>query len=420
MSQLTRYAPQTLSAIFLVAGTCIGGGMLALPVATSLNGFIPSTCIMVLAWLAMMCTALYLVEVGFWMKKDDAHVISMTSRFLGRGGKIIAWLLFLFISYASLVAYTAGSGHLLSKALASYSDINVSKEVGCLIFTLVFGPAIFFSHKALGRVNAGLFIAMIIAYFALITLSAPHIDSSQLLRSDWKGAYLALPLLLTSFSFQTMVPSLHPYLQHHGPSLRLAICGGTFLAFIVYLVWQATVLGTVPLTGEVGLLQALKEGEPATHVLGASVQSSWIELLASFFAFFALVTSFFGIALGLYDFLADGLNIPKKRWGNIALGALVLIPTLYSAIYIEKIFLRALDASGGFGDSILNGIIPILMIIVGRYHLKLKENGFVAPRAKWLLALAFVFYLTALGIEVMTHTGHLTAVHDLRDFDFNT
>ncbi len=391
--------------------------MLALPVATSLNGFIPSTAIMVLAWLAMMLTALYLVEVGSWMKKDDAHVISMTKRFLGKGGQSVAWLLFLFISYASLIAYTAGSGHLLAKAVTTYGNLPLSKDMGSIVFIIIFGPCLFFSHKFLGRVNSVLFVAMILAYIALVTLSVPHISQENLLRTNWTDSWLAIPLLLTAFSFQTMVPSLHPYLGHHAPSLRLAIIGGTALAFIVYLVWQASVLGAVPLAGEFGLIQALKEGEAATHVLGQAVGSIYIELLASFFAFFALVTSFFGIALGLYDFLSDGLNIPKKGWGNILLGALILLPTLYCATNLEKIFLKALDASGGYGDSILNGLIPILMIFLGRYHLKLQAQGFVAPRAKWLLILAAAFYLLALGIEVLTHTGHLTAVHDLKEFD---
>lgn len=417
MNPSSKLSPQTLSAIFLVAGTCIGGGMLALPVATALNGFLPSTFVMILSWLAMMLTALYLVEVGFWMKKDDAHVISMTSRFLGKWGRGVSWILYLFISYASLVAYTAGSGHLMTKALSCYGGIEITKEMGCVLFTLLFGPCLFCSHKLLGKVNSVLFIAMIIAYFVLISLSVPHVKTDLLMRTNWSGAWLALPLLLTSFSFQTMVPSLHPYLGHHAPSLRVAIIGGTALAFVVYLIWQATVLGCVPLEGSHGLLQALKEGEAATHVLGAAVQNGYIELLASFFAFFALVTSFFGIALGLYDFLSDGFNIPKKGWGTVALGLLVLVPTLLSSMHFERIFLKALDASGGFGDSILNGIMPILMIVIARYHFKLQQVGYVAPRAKWLLVAAFVFYATALGIEVLTHTGHLTAVHDLREFD---
>ncbi len=388
----SRFAPQTLNAIFLVAGTCIGGGMLALPVSTALNGFFPSLCVMLLAWLAMTCTALYLVEVGSWMKKDDAHLISMTNTFLGKYGKYISWCLYLFICYASLIAYTAGAGHLIAKLF------SLPLETGCLIFMLLFGPAIFCSHIVLGRINSVLFIALIIAYVLLICMSATKIQPELLLRYDWQDAMLTLPLFLTAFSFQTMVPSLHPYLNHHAPSLKLAIIAGTTVAFVVYLLWQATVLGTVPLDG--GLLQALHTGAPATHVFGEAIGSGWIDLLATFFAFFALVTSFFGISLGLYDFLADGLSIPKKKWGSVLLGVLILVPTIYGACNIERVFLTALEASGGYGDSLLNGIIPILMICVGRYHFKLKQTGCTVPGGKWLLVAGLCFYALALLIEI--------------------
>jgi tyrosine-specific transport protein len=226
---------------------------------------------------------------------------------------------------------------------------------------------------------------------------------------------MALPLLLTAFSFQTMVPSLHPYLNHDGRSLRLAIVGGTSIAFIVYLIWQMTVLGTVSLEGPFGLFQALKEGEVATHILGIAVGSRWVEFLASFFGLFALITSFLGISLGLYDFLSDGLNIPKKGWGSAFLGLLIVVPTLLSSINFERLFLAALDASGGFGDSILNGLLPVLMIYIGRYYMKLRKTGFTAPGGKRLLAAIFVFYLIALFIETLTHTGHLTAIHDVKE-----
>ena len=252
---------------------------------------------------------------------------------------------------------------------------------------------------------------MIIAFAALITLSAPQIDSSLLLRKEWNGCWLALPLLLTAFSFQTIVPSLHPYLNHHGPSLKVAIVGGSFLALVVYLIWQATVLGTVPLDGPMGLKEVFTEGGVATYVLGAAIGNRWIELLASFFAFFALVTSFLGLSLGLYDFLSDGLNIPKKGWGNIALGMLIVVPTYFSAVRFERIFITALDSTGGFGDAILNGIIPVLMIVAGRYYLKRKKTAFQAPGGKWLLALAFTFFLAALGVEILSQVGYLMPIH---------
>ena len=404
-------SPQTFSAMFLVCGTCIGGGMLALPVATAINGFIPSTVVMLLAWLAMTCTALYLVEAGFWMKKDEAHLISMSENLLGAPAKGVAWILYLFIAYASLVAYTAGAASLVTQAFDCYTNVHISPNSGALLFILIFGPVIFCSHKVLGRLNSILFVAMIIAFVALITISAPNIESKLLLRTNWNGFYFALPLFLTAFSFQTMVPSLHPYLNHHSPSLKVAIIGGTGLACVVYVIWQATVLGSVPLEGAFGLKGVLQEGGAATFVLGRATGSTAIELLASFFAFFALVTSFLGIALGLYDFLSDGLNIPKKGFGNIALGALIIVPTYFSAIYFERVFLTALDLTGGFGDAILNGIIPVLMIVSGRYLLKLKKTAFQAPGGKWLLYIAFFFYLAALSIEIISQIGFALPIH---------
>jgi tyrosine-specific transport protein len=407
MSFLSRFAPQTVSALFLVAGTCIGGGMLALPVASAINGFIPSTAMMLLAYIAMTLTALYLVEVGFWMKKDDAHLISMSGQFLGKWGKLFAWCLYLFICYASLVAYTAGAGHLIAKMA------GLTNEGGCLLFISLFGPAILCSHVLLGRLNTALFIAMIVAYVVLIAISVPHIEPALLIRNEWHGCWLAIPLLLTAFSFQTLVPSLHPYLNHDAKSLKVAIIGGTTLAFVVYIVWQLTVLGTVPLEGEMSLMHALKAGEAATHVLGTNVNSTLIGPLASGFAFFALVTSFLGISMGLFDFLSDGLNIPKKKWGILILGALIIIPTYYASVNFERVFLNALDASGGFGDALLNGIMPIMMIYLGRYHYKLQKTGFAAPKATWLLYAAFLFYTFALGIEVLVRLGHLTPIHSL-------
>ncbi|MFN4174810.1 MAG: aromatic amino acid transport family protein, partial [Parachlamydiaceae bacterium] len=82
-----------LSAIFLVAGTCIGGGMLALPVATGLAGFFPSLVVMILSWLMMTLTALLLLEVSLWME-EGVHVITMSSRLLGPFGKAVSWVLY--------------------------------------------------------------------------------------------------------------------------------------------------------------------------------------------------------------------------------------------------------------------------------------------------------------------------------------
>ncbi len=74
----------------------------------------------------------------------------------------------------------------------------------------------------------------------------------------------------------------------------------------------------------------------------------------------------------------------------------------------------ALDASGGFGDSILNGIMPVMMVYIGRYH-KQFSGTYRLSGGKLLLAIVCGFYLSSLFIELMVHLGHLIPVYDIRE-----
>lgn len=389
----------TFSAMFLVAGTCIGGGMLALPVATGISGFIPSLGIMALCWAAMTVTALFLVEVTLWFK-EGAHVITMTQTILGPVGKIISWLLYLFICYASIVAYTAGGGIQIASAFQSFFHYPLSKEMGAFLFVAIFTLVIYCGSRFVGRVNTILFVAMIAAYIGLVFVGLEEIKPALLQFKRWGGSLIAVPFLLTAFSFQTMVPSLTPYLQQNAKALRWSIIGGTTIAFLIYAIWQAIILGIVPVEGPHGLAEALKKGEPATQFLKEHVQGSWICTVAEFFAFFAIATSFLGMTLGLFDFLSDGLSIKKEGWGKIFLSLLIGIPTLIFATQFERIFLVALETSGGFGDSILNGMIPLMMVWIGRYWMNLS-GSFHMPGGKPLLIILFCFFTFTLILEIL-------------------
>lgn len=401
-----------LSAMFLVAGTCIGGGMLALPVATGISGFLPSIAMMLVCWVAMTITALLLIEVSLWME-EGVHLISMTSRILGPVGRAVSWFLYLFICYASLIAYAAGGGFQVAAAFTNYLGIPMFKDYGAILFVLVFGGVIYLGSQVVGRVNAVLFTAMIAAYLALVGVAVDEIDVQLLTHRAWSGSLMAVPLLLTSFSFQTMVPSLTPYLKSHVGALRWAVIGGTTIALIIYAIWQSLILGIVPVEGTHGLAEALKLGEPATQFLKEHVEGIWVYQIAEFFAFFAIITSFLGIALGLFDFLADGLKIKKSGMGKVLLGVLIVVPTLICATQFERVFLVALEVSGGFGDSILNGLIPVLMVWIGRYHLNLDKNApFRLPGGKVLLGSVFVFFLFTLTLEILLQTGQMRTTYE--------
>lgn len=393
---------RVISAMFLVAGTCIGGGMLALPVVTGVGGFWPSVVVMSACWIAMTLTALLLLEVSLWME-EGAHVITMTTRLLGIPGRVLSWCLYLFICYASIVAYTAGGGSQLARAIEYYTHYPISHEMASLLFLVAFGIVVDCGSVIVGRVNTILFVAMIASYFILVGMGVDEVNSANLLHRRWPQALWAIPLTLTTFSFQTMAPSLTPYLHKHINGLRWAIIGGTTITMLIYVIWQWLILGIVPAEGEHSLALALQQGETPTQFLREHVEGQWIYVIAEYFAFFAIVTSFLGIALGLFDFLADGLKVKKEGWGKLLLGSLIIIPSLIFATQYERAFLIALETSGGIGDSILNGMIPVLMAWIGRYRMG-YQGVVLVPGGKPMLCSIFAFFLCALIVQVLAYT----------------
>src|SRR5262249_12983171 len=151
---------------------------------------------------------------------------------------------------------------------------------------------------------------------------------------------------------------------------RTAIVIGSFIPLVAYIIWQWLILGIVPTFGPGGLAEALERGENAVQPLNRFIQNPLVYDVAKGFAFFALLTSFLGVALGLVDFIADGLQIRKTPLGKLWLCLLVFVPPLLVALRFPHIFLLALDYAGGLGCALLLGLLPVVMVWVGRYHLQ--------------------------------------------------
>jgi tyrosine-specific transport protein len=130
------------------------------------------------------------------------------------------------------------------------------------------------------------------------------------------------------------------------------------------------------------------------------IQSPAVFIVAEFFAFFALVTSFFGVSLGLIDFLADGLNIEKTAKGKITLCLALFLPPLVIAFFYPGLFLSALDVAGGIGCALLLGLLPVLMVWAGRYRLGHSASR-VLPGGKGVLILLVLFVVLELLSELI-------------------
>ncbi len=360
-----------LGATLLASGTSIGAGMLALPVLTGLAGFVPALILYVISWIVMTYTSFLILEVVLWMDKE-ANIISMAQNTLGGFFKIVAFATYLFLFYSVSVAYLSGSGSIIVDMIDSIFGINLPKWIGVVISLMIFGPSVYFGTKTVANTNFILIVGIAVGYILLIIAGKSFVHNEMLVRSNWLYSLMGIPVIVTSFTFQNIIPSITTYLKGNLKMLKGAILLGGLFPLIIYVVWEWFVLGIVPEYGSNSLRSALAQGEPATHSLKILLHNPLITTFSEIFAFCAIVTSFLGVILSLFDFMADGFKIEKKGNGKLLLCALIFVPPLIFAVSYPRAFLTALNYAGSIGCVILFIILPALMVNRGRYHLNMQ------------------------------------------------
>lgn len=385
--------------ILLIAGCCIGAGMLGLPVLSALAGFMPSLVMLILAWLFMLCTGLLVLEVNLWFTKE-VSIVSMAGRTLGWVGKAIAWGGFLFLFYAILVAYISGSGELLTDFIETLTGYKISLSVGSFLLTAFFTIFLYLGTHAVDLFNRAMMAGLVISYLLLLFLGMPHIDVNLLKHQDWSSAFVVLPTMIISFGYHNLIPSLKTYFGGDVKRLRLAIIIGSAIPLLIYVLWEILILGLIPLEGEGGFRQGVDHGELATQLLKGAIGNPLVIALAHYFAFFSIVTSFLGVGLSFIDFLADGWHIKKTPLGKLWLCLAVIIPPYIFAIFYPKIFLVALSYAGAFGVVILFGILPAAMVWSGRYYMKLGTKPLL-PGGKGALLLIVIYAVAVIILQMI-------------------
>lgn len=386
-----------IGGVLLVAGTTIGAGMLALPVITSFGGFFPSVIIFAVCWLMMLCSAFFFLDVNLAVR-GEPNFISMAGKTLGVPGKVASWIFYLLLLYSLLAAYIAASAPLFERAVLSLTDIHLPAAISRFALPVVFGMFIYLGTRGVDYINRLLMIGLILSYVMLVAFIPSHVDASLLAHFDFNASLIAIPVVMTSFGYHIIIPSLTTYLHHDTKLLRKALLWGSILPFCIYIVWQVLILGVVP---QGYLSQAWIQGVAATEPLAYLLKNSFIAKSALFFSFFAIVTSFLGVSLSLSDFLTDGLKI-KKTWEGrlIALG-LTFVPPLIFVFSYQRGFYIALEYAGVI-VAILLGILPSVMAW------RLKGNAFYrSVLGKVLMSIVILLCFGVIVLDFLEKKGAL-------------
>ncbi len=374
----------------MIAGTTIGAGMLGIPLLTAQAGFVPALCITFLVWVFMLSTGLLFLEVALWMP-ERSNIVSMARRFLGRKGKWLAGGMFIFLYYCLLIAYVAAGAPLL----AGFFGVPPHEWESYLLFGGIFGLIVAIGAKCIDRTNIILTVALVGSYLALMGAGSSQVSGELLSPTRWSAILVAVPMLFSAFGYHNVIPSLCTYLKKERRPLQISIILGTAIPMIMYVFWQWLVIGSV---SEETLQQTLAKGQTATQALQAVTGNTSIYLIGKYFAFFAIVTSLLGVSFSMVDFLADGFKIPHTDFRRVGLVILTFCPPLVAAALDPTIFDRALGIAGGFGESFLNGLLPVWLVWIGRYVQKLPSQTQL-PGGKMALLLLLAASFFVIGLE---------------------
>lgn len=397
-----------LGGVLLVAGTTIGAGMLALPIVSGLAGFIPTIILMAFFWLFMSFTALLMLEVNLWMP-EHTNLITMARKTLGKGGALVSWVIYLFLLYTLTIAYIAGSAPIFIEFVQLFSGWKIPIWAGSFPLLVIFGFFVYLGTRSVDYINRLLMIGLTIIYFVMIALLTPHVDSNLLKNAHWGYLWVPVSVISTSFGFHIIIPTLTDYLRRDVVQLRKVIIIGSLIPLIVYAIWVGLTMGIVPVYGENSLYAGFQNGLDGATVLSDHLGHTYLGLLTRVFSLFAIVTSFLGVSLSLFDFLSDGLKIPKTTKGRALLYGLTFVPPLVFTLIDPYAFLHALEYAGAFGVITLLAIMPILMVWKGRYIQK-RESKFKAPGNKAVLVLGLAVSILVIGLEVANKTGLLPKI----------
>ena len=396
-----------LGGTVIVAGTAIGAGMFSLPVATSGLWFGYSLLLMLFVWYCMYSAGLYLLEANLRFP-HGASFDTIAEGTIGRIGRVVNGASVAFLCYILTYAYISGGSSIISYSLDSIADISVSQPVASFIFALVLSGIVVLGTRAVDKVTTALIGGMVITFLMSIGGLVENVETTNLfpglpLTETLPFSFTALGFLAVSFGMQTAVPSVTKYLNKDAGRVRQTLLWGSLLTVAFYALWQFSVLGNIsrdefPVLiaagGNIGdIVAALTEKGLADNMSGA----------LQLFSNMAVASSFLGVALCLYDYIADLFGFKDDLTGRLKTAAITFLPPTLLGALLPNGFITAIGFAG-LVMVVFCILSPVVMAWVGR---KQGAEGYQVSGGMPRMVLVFGFGILTMVLAALDILGML-------------
>ncbi|SUO95741.1 Tryptophan permease [Suttonella ornithocola] len=404
-----------LAGVGIVTGTTVGAGMLAIPTATAGLWFGKSLCVFIITWFMMMITGLMILEAGQYFPKR-AHFQTIVRAVLGQKWAIINSLSLAFVLYLLVYAYISVGGDLTAHSIEQISGQAMPLWAGQLIFFGVLGLVVWLSHQWVARFNAVIVVALMISFLLTVAGMFSSVKYDVLFPTqagEWQYIWVALPVVLTSFGYHINVPTLRVYLHNHSKKVAIAIVLGSFIALLLYALWQLAVQGVLPRAYFAPVIAGDGQTSVLIKAMSPFTQTHSATLLLTMFSYFAIATSFLGVALGLYEFIADVFSFGDSLNDRLKTAFISLGLPLLFCLYKPYGFVSAI-AYAGLALTIWALIIPAMMIVKTRRQAvsSIAKNDedeliepFRVPFGYLLVGMVILFAVINIAAKVLSDAG---------------
>ena len=388
-----RFKGSITGASLIAVGTAIGAGMLGIPLIAGSLGFVLTSALLFVCWGVTIIASFVLLHVNM-AYPELSNISTMTKNSLGKVGSFLAAVCYALLLYSFIAAYMTGGASLLGRTLVSYFQIHTSSLFNTVIFSAALGIFVYFGTRSVDYINRVLLTLKIGAFFLMVGMLLPHINLESLtpVPSDLGSWVIAVPVLMSAFSYQMVIPNVRDYLHSHVRKIKQAIWIGGTIPLVIYLLWVAVIFGLVPdLTSKDDLATLVSK-------LESRVKIPVVGMIISFFTDIAVTTSFLGISMSLFHFVRDTFRLNHNRFGEKELAILMtLIPPLLFAWAYPNGFVVALNCAGVF-------VILLLMLIplwMARHLKQTKKRSRFRFNLHWSgLLLILIVSIIALGVQI--------------------
>jgi len=321
---------RVLFAIATIIGTVIGAGILGLPYAISVSGFIPGVILTIIIGFAMTLLLLYLGEVVLRCK--EVHQIpGLIRKYLGKKTYAFALLLFIISIYGALISYIIGVSESLATVLPGSQLFYMLLFIGLMSIPVLKGVH-FMDDAQLVLVSILITLILVITFFII-----PEVNTDNLLVIDYNRLFFPFGVIFFALTGYSVMPELEQILLKHEkkflPSVLIAMTACT----LIYLLFSAIFIGAY---GN-GVSEVSTQSLPG--ILG---------LVGKGIAVFAMTTSFMGLGVALSDVFKQDLG-----YSNIKSWLLTCMIPLVIAALFKPSFIGPILISGAYTGTIMGFLI---------------------------------------------------------------